>query len=304
MLIFQIFYYFKKIKIFTNQILLDKITLILIKFGEKFMKVLSYSHSNLFLNVSKIACSELDFSFVSTYQKETFCKLLKNQDIDLVLIDCDTFRPEKYNIQEYIQNISKNTYCLVVETTIHEIDKDDLLGQITRQCLLQEIYIFQQFVKLFYTHYWQESEKKISQQETNFQLFNENEYEDDDEIIDYDELFTVDENGIAIIKEKPAEYFENSIELGFGTKHQEEVKNKYIGLDPTTIKIFEYLKTNLNKPVSIKSLSTHTWGECNINKRNAIYVYIRKIRIYLGDNLDFPTKLIKCNKGFYTLKQL
>ena len=115
-----------------------------------------------------------------------------------------------------------------------------------------------QFVKLFYTHYWQESEKKISQQETNFQLFNENEYEDDDEIIDYDELFTVDENGIAIIKEKPAEYFENSIELGFGEKYQEKKQNEYIGLDPTSIKIFEYLKSNINKPVSINSLSNHS----------------------------------------------
>ena len=268
------------------------------------MKVLSYSHSNLFLNVSKITCSELDFSFVSTCKKETFGQLLENQDIDLVLIDCDTFRPEKYNIQEYIQNISKNTYCLVVETTIHEIDKDDLLGQITRQCLLQEIYIFQQFVKLFYSNFWQESEKKISQFITNCQTINENEYKDDEEIINYDELFTVDENGIAIIKEQPADYFENSIELGFGTKYQEENEHEYIGLDPTTIKIFEYLKSNINKPVSINSLSNHTWGECNISKRNAIYVYIRKIRIYLGDNLDFPTKLIKCNKGFYTLKQL
>ena len=267
------------------------------------MKVLSYSHSNLFLNVSKITCSELDFSFVSTCQKETFNKILENQDIDLVLIDCDTFRPEKYNIQEYIQNISKNTYCLVVETSIHEIDKDDLLGQITKQCLLQEMYIFQQFVKLFYSNYWQESEKKISQYMTNYQPIDENN-DDDDDIINYDELFTVDENGIAIIKEMPPEYFENSIELGFGTKYQEETKNEYTGLDKTSIKIFEYLKSNINKPVSINSLSTHTWGECSISKRNAIYVYIRKIRIYLGDNLDFPTKLIKCNKGFYTLRQL
>ncbi|MBQ1983747.1 MAG: helix-turn-helix domain-containing protein, partial [Spirochaetaceae bacterium] len=92
--------------------------------------------------------------------------------------------------------------------------------------------------------------------------------------------------------------------LGFGEKYQEKKQNEYIGLDPTSIKIFEYLKSNINKPVSINSLSNHTWGECNIIKRNAIYVYIRKIRIYIGDNLDFPTKLIKCNKGFYTLRQL
>ena len=65
------------------------------------MKVLAYSHSNLFINVTKITCSELDFLFVYTHQKETFEKLLKNQDINLVLIDCDTFRPEKYNIQEH-----------------------------------------------------------------------------------------------------------------------------------------------------------------------------------------------------------
>ena len=268
------------------------------------MKVLAYSRSTLFLNVVKLTCSELDFCFVSTYQKERLNQYLENEDIDLVLIDCDTFRPEKYNIQEYIQNISKNTYCLIVETSIHEIDKDDLLGQITKQCLLQEMYNFQQFVKLFYSNYWQESEKKINQYITNYQVTNESVFEEEEENINYDELFTVDENGIAIIKEQPADYFENSIELGFGEKYQEKKTNEYIGLDPTSIKIFEYLKSNINKPVSINSLSNHTWGECNIIKRNAIYVYIRKIRIYIGDNLDFPTKLIKCNKGFYTLRQL
>jgi hypothetical protein len=268
------------------------------------MKVLAYSHSNLFINVTKITCSELDFLFVYTHQEETFEKLLKNQDINLVLIDCDTFRPEKYNIQEYILNISKHTYCLIVETSIHEIDKDDLLGQITKQCLLQEMYTFQQFVKLFYSNYWQESERKINQYITNYQEINENPSDTEEEIINYDDLFTVDENGIAIIKEQPADYFENSIELGFGTKTQKEEKNEYLGLDPTSIKIFEYLKKNINKPVSINSLSNYTWGESNISKRNAIYVYIRKIRIFLGDNLDFPTKLIKCNKGFYTLKQI
>ena len=166
------------------------------------------------------------------------------------------------------------------------------------------MYIFQQFVKLFYSNFWQESEKKASKYIINNQVTNENNYEDDEEIINYDELFTVDENGIAIIKEQPADFFEDSIELGFGTKYQEEEEHEYIGLDPTTIKIFEYLKNNINKPVSINSLSNHTWGECNINKRNAIYVYIRKIRIYLGDDLDFPRKLIKCNKGFYTLRQI
>ena len=268
------------------------------------MKILAYTHSTLFLNVLKLTCSELDFSFNSTYQKEIFDKLLQNQDINLVLIDCDTFRPSKDNIQEYIQNISKKTYCLVVETSIHEIDKDDLIGQITKQCLLQEMYIFQQFVKLFYSNYWQESEKKASRYITNNQTTTENNFEDEEDCINYDELFTVDENGIAIIKEKPADYFENSIELGFGTKNQEENNKKYVGLDPTAIKIFEYLKSNKNKPVSISSISNHIWGECNINKRNAIYVYIRKIRKYLGDNLDLPTKLIKCNKGFYTLRQI
>ncbi len=266
------------------------------------MKVLAYTRSNLFLNVAKLTCSELDFFIVTTHQKEIFDNLLQKQDINLVLIDCDTFRPEKYNIQEYIQNLSKNTYCLIIETSVHEIDKDALLAQITKQCMLQEMYIFQQFVKIFYNIYWKESEKKITQSIE--EVYPDNEEENNEEPINYDELFTVDENGIAIIKEKPADYFANSIVLGFGNKTEEETKEQYKGLEPTSIKIFEYLKDNLNKPVSINTLCNYTWGECSITKRNAIYVYIRKIRIFIGDNLDFPTKLIKSNKGFYVLKQI
>lgn len=265
------------------------------------MKILAYTHSTLFLNVAKLTCAELDFSLVTTFQKEILESYLQNQDINLVLIDCDTYRPENYNIQEYIQNISYRTYCLVVETSIHEIDKDALLAQISKQCLLQEIYFFQQFVKIFYTNYWKESEKKISQHLDNSIKPQEPEIENK---INYEELFTVDENGIAIIKEKPSDYFTNSIELGFGSKSKEEEQTEYIGLEPVSIKILKFLKNNINKPISIKTLCNHTWGECNISKRNAIYVYIRKIRIYIGDNLDFPTKLIKSNKGFYVLKQV
>ena len=265
------------------------------------MKILAYTHSTLFLNVTKLTCLELDYSLVTVFQKETLEKYLMNQDINLVLIDCDTFRPENYNIQEYIQNISKKTYCLVVETSLYEIDKDALLAQISKQCLLQEIYFFQQFVKIFYNNYWKESEKRISQQINNSILTEPTEV---DSKINYDELFTVDENGIAIIKEKKPDYFTNSIELGFGTKTEDNEQSEFIGLEPVTIKIFKFLKNNLNKPISIKTLCNYTWGECNITKRNAIYVYIRKIRIYIGDNLDFPTKLIKSNKGFYVLKQI
>ena len=90
------------------------------------MKILAYTHSALFYNVSKLTCLELDYSLVTSFQKESLDIYLRNQDINLVLIDCDTFRPENFNILEYIQSISKKTYCLVVETTIHEIDKDAL----------------------------------------------------------------------------------------------------------------------------------------------------------------------------------
>ena len=165
---------------------------------------------------------------------------------------------------------------------------------------IQEIYFFQQFVKIFYNNYWKESEKKISQQINDSTPSQQSQIETK---INYDELFSIDDNGIAIIKEKSSDYFSNSIELGFGFKINDEEQSDYMGLEPVTIKIYKFLKNNLNKPISINTLCNYTWGECNISKRNAIYVYIRKIRIYIGDNLDCPTKLIKCNKGFYVLKQ-
>ena len=102
-------------------------------------------------------------------------------------------------------------------------------------------------------------------------------------------------------------YFTDSIVLGFGEefseKEEELESGAYMGLEPNCIKILEFLKANLNKPVSITSICNHIWGECNKLKKNAIYVYIRKIRMHLGDNLDIPTKLLKSAKGYYTLKQ-
>ena len=104
---------------------------------------------------------ELDCSLVNVTTKEQVVNLLSNHKINLILIDCDTYRPINFNILEFIQNINKNTYCLIVETSIHEIDKDALLAQITKQCMLQEIYSYQLFVKHFYNNYLSETEKTI-----------------------------------------------------------------------------------------------------------------------------------------------
>lgn len=260
------------------------------------MKVVVFSKSKHFINVTKITCFELDCLLFTVNQKDNLDHLLKNHDINLVIFDCDTFRPNNYNVLHYIQNLRKDTYCLVVETSLHEIDKDALLAQITKQCMLQEIYYYQQFVKQLYINYWNETEKKYLNKDL---ILNEEKIINK---INYEDLFTVDENGIAIIKEQNPSFFSDSIVLGFG--HETKVDNNlnYSGLEPISIKIFEFLKENINKPVSISSLCNHIWGESSVIKRNAIYVYIRKIRIYLGDNLDFPTKLLKSIKGFYILK--
>ncbi len=260
------------------------------------MKVIVFSQSKLFIKVTNLTCNELDCIAINICNKTSLDNLLTNQEINLLIIDCDIFRPIKYNILEYIKTLSPNTYCLVVETSLHEIDKDTLLAQISKQCMLQEIYFYQQFVKLFYHNYWNETEKKILQKENSI-------CDNNEQTINYNDLYTVDENGIAIIKENNPEAYEDSIVLGFGDNFHTEVDN-YRGLEPTSIKILEYLKANINKPISINNLSTHIWGEFNISKRNAIYVYIRKIRLFIGDNLDVPQKLIKCRKGFYVLKQI
>lgn len=271
------------------------------------MKVVIFSKSSFFVNVAKITCSEVDWISVNIYDKSSLDDLLKNQQINLVIIDCDTFRPVSFNILEYIHNINKNTHCLVVETSIHEIDKDTLLAQISKQCMLQEIYFYQQFVKLFCTNYWNESEKKILQKEH----IQKNILETEESIINYSNLHNANTNEIEFIKEQEQKYFPESITLGFLNEVKENIvekeileDNSYEGLEPTSIKILEYFKSNINKPISIKSLCTYIWGENNILKRNAIYVYIRKIRIFLEDDLDIPKKLIKSRKGFYILKQL
>ena len=267
------------------------------------MKVITLSKSRHFINVANLTCMELDCSLVNVTTKEQVVNLLSNHKINLILIDCDTYRPINFNILEFIQNINKNTYCLIVETSIHEIDKDALLAQITKQCMLQEIYSYQLFVKHFYNNYLSETEKTILLKED----LSNNKKDNFENNINYDDLFTVDENGIAIIKDLAPEYFTDSIVLGFGEefseKEEELESGAYMGLEPNCIKILEFLKANLNKPVSITSICNHIWGECNKLKKNAIYVYIRKIRIHLGDNLDIPTKLLKSAKGYYTLKQ-
>ena len=264
------------------------------------MKVLVFSKSKLFIQVTNLTCNELECSVINICSKTSLDNLLTKQEINLLIIDCDVFRPINYNVLEYVKTLSPNTYCLVVETSIHEIDKDTLIAQISKQCMLQEIYFYQQFVKLFYSNYWNESEKKILQKEST--TFCNDEYK-----TKYDNLYTVDENGIAIINDNIEDTYEDSVILGFGDNlptETEKENDNYIGLEPISIKILEYLKANLNKPISITNLSIHIWGEFNILRRNAIYVYIRKIRLFIGDNLDTPTKLIKCGKGFYILKQL
>jgi len=262
------------------------------------LKVITLSKSRHFINVANLTCMELDCSLVNVTTKEQVVNLLSNHKINLILIDCDTYRPINFNILEFIQNINKNTYCLIVETSIHEIDKDALLAQITKQCMLQEIYSYQLFVKHFYNNYLSETEKTILLKED----LSNNKKDNFENNINYDDLFTVDENGIAIIKDLSPEYFTDSIVLGFGEefseKEEELESGAYMGLEPNCIKILEFLKANLNKPVSITSICNHIWGECNKLKKNAIYVYIRKIRMHLGDNLDIPTKLLKSAKGY------
>ncbi len=262
------------------------------------MKVIVFSNSKLFLKVTNLTCNELDWTAINVCSKSSIDNLLAKQQINLLVIDCDAFRPINYNVLEYVKTLNKNTYCLIVETSIHEIDKDDLLAQISKQCMLHEIYFYQQFVKLFYHNYWNESEKKILQKEESTIDFSERK-------ILYDNLYSVDENGIAIISDNTEETYENSIILGFGENNSQKIENETYncaGLEPTSAKILEYLKSNINKPIAINTLSNHIWGEFNVLRRNAIYVYIRKIRLFLGDNLDCPTKLLKCGKGFYMLK--
>ena len=222
------------------------------------MKVVAFSNSNFFVKVCKLACTELDWNLTTICERSALDIILKNYSINLLIIDCDTFRPSSYNILEDVQNINKKTYCLVVETSLHEIDKDALMAQISKQCMLQEIYYFQQFVKVFCNNYWNESERKILQNQQK---------------INYDDFISFNENKISFIGEKYEEKFNTGLSFGFGEENISKLTEQinYENLEPTAIKILEYLKENKNTPVSIKTICNYVWGECNILKRNAIY---------------------------------
>ena len=85
---------------------------------------------------------ELDCSLVNVTTKEQVVNLLSNHKINLILIDCDTYRPINFNILEFIQNINKNTYCLSfgliflgVAIGIYALNKSDGFDQILRELM-------------------------------------------------------------------------------------------------------------------------------------------------------------------------
>ena len=76
-------------------------------------------------------------------------------------------------------------------------------------------------------------------------------------------------------------------------------KNFESHLDPNSKTLFEHFRKNPHKPIPIKELCKILWGEYNKIRRNAIYVYIRKLRVFLGDDIDKPQILKKVQKGYY-----
>ena len=238
-------------------------------------------------------------------------------DIDLVLIDCDTFRPENFDILSHIHSIRKTTHCLVVEKSKHELDEQDLLCQISVQVMIQEIYNYRLFVKSFYQNFWN---KNLSEDE-NYDFF-----EDEDDKISNEEMEEIDKkldeidefsmetdlgNGITLndlvkINEDGSVECKDTSNLdippSYTLGHPDKVK-KYNckELEPISRKLMLYFIENLKKELSIQDICVYMWKEYNQTRRNSLYVYIRRLRKFLDDDTTTPSKLVKTAKGCYKL---
>ena len=280
------------------------------------MKVIVFSNKKLFLSIAQKTCDEFEYSFFRLEKITEMNEMLKIVDIDLVLIDCDTFRPEAFDILEHIHSIRKTTHCIIVERSKHELDVEDLLCQICVQVMIQDIYEYRLFVKSFCKNFWDraideevnpdwiEDEKPLSHEEIKSI---DKELDEIDEFpmnadlgggITLNDLISVDENGI--VSEKDTSHLNLPPSYTFGYP-QKEKKYSCKELDPKSKKLLAYFIENKKKPIPIQMLCQHMWGEYTSSKRSSMYVYIHRLRLFLDDDTENPKKLIKTSKGCFQL---
>ena len=289
------------------------------------MKVIVFSNKKLFLSIARKTCDEFEHSFFCLEKITEMDEMLKIVDIDLVLLDCDTFRPESFDILSHIHFIRETAHCIVIECSKHELDEDDLLSQISVQVMIQEIYDYRHFVKTFCKNYWDraideevnpdwiEEEKdedilhpRKSLTQTEIKDIDQTLEEIDEFPMDADlgggitlnDLISVDENGIVSAKDTSHLNLPPSYTLG----HPD--KKKYYNskeLDPNSKKLLAYFISNKRTPIPIPTLCQYMWNEYTPARRNSLYVYIHRLRIFLDDDTNNPKKLVKTSKGCFQL---
>ena len=294
------------------------------------MKVLIFTTKPEFHLVAKNTITEFEYTFFTCQSIFEMNEILKTIDIDLVILDCETFRPEKFDFLTHVHSIRNTTHCLIVETSKHELDEETLLCQISVQVMLQEIYEYRQLVKSFCKNFWNrmidqevnpdycekvpdlpspyvpvqpaKTTLEINDSDIEKQLEEMDEFPMDKDLgggITLNDLINVEENGTVSLKDTSHLDLPPSYTLGHPDKKK---RYNYKELDPTSKKLLAYFTQNKDIPIPIPTLCQYMWNEYSTTRRNSLYVYIRRLRLFMEDDLNDPQKLVKTQKGCYQLK--